>query len=77
MAKVYIAQGRVREGEDLLLHARPILERAYGPESPKVAALLNHLGLANDMLDRAPQAVGPVSPVHCHLREARKLRSGR
>jgi tetratricopeptide (TPR) repeat protein len=56
LAKLYIAQGKVHEAERLLLWARPILERGYGPESPQMAALLNQLGLANDMLDRLPQA---------------------
>jgi tetratricopeptide (TPR) repeat protein len=57
LAKLYLSQGKVAEGEDLLLRVRPILEQGYGPESPQIAALLNQLGLVNDMRDRQPQAM--------------------
>ena len=56
LAKLYMLTGRVRQAEEMLLRARPIMETAFGKDSPRVAGLLNHLGLANDMLGRLPQS---------------------
>jgi tetratricopeptide (TPR) repeat protein len=56
LAKLYLLTGRVRQAEPMLLRARPILEAAFGADSIKVAGLLNHLGLANDMLGRLSES---------------------
>ena len=79
LAKLYILESRLAEAERILLHARPLIERANGPYSRLTGSVYNSFGMlyeASGRLEQSADGYRRASDIYSRLGDSQQGMEG-